>query len=86
MNIDDGSIFQYSIQRCIVGNGIYSLTVFILRVVPLHKTNTATELVYYPWNCIYITARAIIYHIICMDGGSIFQYSIQRCIEKAINN
>ena len=65
MNMDDGSIFQYSIQRCIVGNIIYSLTSFI-RVVPLHKTNTTTELVYCPWNYIYGIAKAIICHIICV--------------------
>ena len=86
-NIDDGTIFKYSIQRCI-NNTFHSLVIFS-RVVPIRATSTATKdtivslsLELYPRN--YIGNHMSLY--MNMDDGNIFPYSIQKLNGNTINS
>ena len=87
MNIDDGTIFQYSITSC-NDNTIYSLVnIFIGCANNMRETNTTTK---YTIVCLFLefnpeNAKATIHHssslFMNIDDETIFQqYTIQRCI------
>ena len=87
MNMDDGTIVQISICRCI-GNTIFSLVIFA-RVVQFRVSNTTTKYIIV-WLSSEFTPRNYkgnhIPSYLNMDNGTIFQYSIQSCIINTVPN
>ena len=88
MKMDDGTIFQYFIQRCI-GNTIYTLVTFS-RVVTLGETYTTAKykiswlsLELHPSNCI---GNHISLYMDINDTTIVFKYTILGCIGNTIHS
>ena len=85
--MDDGTIFQYSIQRC-VDNQIYCLATYS-SCVPLCETNTTATYKIVQLSLKLHPQKYKGNHMpLYMDihDESIFQHSIARCIGNTINN
>ena len=85
MNIVDEIIFQYPIQRYIGNTNQSSAT--LLRVVPLHKTNTSVKYKII-WSSLEFNLRNYkcnqISSYLNINGGIIILYSYLRCFGNTI--